>query len=125
MALDTRTQSSRILGSFDRKERKGISKTLGCGLLAALGYGGSFHGVAEFPAHETTMGHGEFAGCSERFFERGQSAGLYETDLKRLDGWLALEPCLQGAGGDFVGGDLGSKQQETDQNTHEVSSPMG
>ena len=36
MALDTRAQSSRILGSFDRKERRGIRKTMGCALLAAL-----------------------------------------------------------------------------------------
>lgn len=36
MALDTRAQSSRILGSFDRNERRGIRKTFGCGLLAAL-----------------------------------------------------------------------------------------
>jgi len=36
MALDTRAQSARILGSFDRKERRGIRKTMGCGLLAAL-----------------------------------------------------------------------------------------
>lgn len=35
MALDTRTQSERILGSFDRTERRGIRKTLGCALLAA------------------------------------------------------------------------------------------
>lgn len=34
MALDTRTQSARILGSFDRKERRGIRKAAGCALLA-------------------------------------------------------------------------------------------
>lgn len=34
MYMDTRTQAKRLLGSFERDERKGIAKTAGCLLLA-------------------------------------------------------------------------------------------